>query len=89
MTSKQEVKITVAQKGGRRRSGETNRIAATVIQARGEDGLEKGWRSGNGEKVPNLGYILEIYLTGVTGGLGMWCKEKQISQDESKIFLVL
>ena len=51
---------------------ETSRIAATVVQARGEGGLEKGWGSRNGQKSSNLGnQILEIQMTGVKAGLGV------------------
>ena len=38
------------------------------------------------EKIPNLRCIFEIYLTGLIGRLGMWCKEKKIIQGESNIF---
>lgn len=39
-------------------------MAALLVLERGKGGLQKGWRSGNGEKSPNFGYILETQLTG-------------------------
>ena len=43
----------------------TGRPVELLLQARGGGGLEKGWRSGNVEKIPNLRCIFEIYLTGL------------------------
>ena len=65
--------------------GDASEERVTVIQTRGDEGMDEGFSSREGEAVSYFGYVAKMKVRSLDGGADMGIKREGGVQDEAKV----